>query len=169
MIDTNTFYYSDLARFNGSSFAETAYYHAGRLAIDTVHGDRLCYEDVPETVFEEFKNSDSPGRFYHNSIRGKYPFYSGDMTFTEPIQTLLSQVDERVAEIDAVVSSPNSDSLAVGLVGAQSDDDDATTSGARTYTVIADFDYLETAVDFLSSVSTEATSVSLHIHNDADE
>lgn len=45
------------------------------LEIGFVNGSRYRYSDVPESVFGNFKNADSAGKFVHANIRNKFDFF----------------------------------------------------------------------------------------------
>ena len=166
-----TFYYRRMADFESSSFAQAAYYNAGKLIIETVHGDILGYEAVPEEVFDGFESAESSGRFYHDKIRGKFPRIEHEILFFVPIEEFWSKVDVKKDEIAEARAQGTEDQWVKENLGENYEAGDYTLPNIKghRYTVIANFDSLETAVDFLSSAYTEATSVSLHVDNDADE
>ena len=167
-----TFYYRRMADFESSSFAQAAYYNAGKLIIETVHGDILGYEDVPEEVFNGFESAESSGRFYHDKIRGKFPRIEPGTLFFVPIEELWAKVDVKKDEIaEARAQGSTEDQWVKENLGENYEAGDYTLPNikGRRYTVIANFDSLEAAMAFLPSAYTEATSISLHIDNDADE
>lgn len=165
-----TFYYRRKADFEGSSFAQAAYYNYGKLIIETVHGDILGYEDVPEEVFDGFESAESSGRFYHDKIRGKFPRIEHGILFFVPIEEFWSKVDVKKDEIAEARAQGTEDQWVKENLGENYEAGDYTLPNikGRKYTVIADFDSLEKAFDFLSSADAGAASVSLHI-GDANE
>lgn len=47
-------------------------YDSGNLTIFFRDGGRYVYHNVPQEVFEQFKNSPSKGKFYNQYIKGRY-------------------------------------------------------------------------------------------------
>lgn len=57
-----------------SSFIKTIAYRDEQLFV-TMQNGTYCYYDVPESVFREFLAAQSKGKFFHERINGKYPYY----------------------------------------------------------------------------------------------
>lgn len=57
-----------------SSFIKSIAYRDEQLFV-TMQNGTYCYYDVPESVFKEFLAAPSKGKFFHERINGKYPYY----------------------------------------------------------------------------------------------
>lgn len=44
------------------------------LQVEFIAGSVYQYESVPETVFQDFLQASSHGRFFETEVKGKYPF-----------------------------------------------------------------------------------------------
>ena len=157
---TDTFYYSEKITPSDSSFADAVYYHGGGLLIETVHGDSLYYEDVPQETFDGLKAASSIGRYYHEDIRGKYPFSNRNDLFVAPIETLRAAVDERK---DALASAAESEITGNAVETELRQDYTAST---KRYSVYVTFDSLEKASTFLSYAEADSIAASLHVEGE---
>jgi hypothetical protein len=75
-IENVDFYYSEEIEIRESSWIYGAAFHScdgtlGFLSIRTDHKN-YYHQNVPVTVWESFKNSDSKGQFYNEELRGNY-------------------------------------------------------------------------------------------------
>lgn len=51
------------------------YEHKNRmLQVEFIEGQTYQYQNVPETVYEDFLNADSHCRFLDSEIKGRYPY-----------------------------------------------------------------------------------------------
>lgn len=66
---------------NSSWIREAAYYSCngvlGFFLLVTKTGKEYLFQDMPINVWKEFKNADSYGSFYNQSIRGRYRLKTG--------------------------------------------------------------------------------------------
>lgn len=46
---------------------------ARELIVEFANGTRYSYDEVPPDLFDHFLGADSPGRFFHQRIKGVYP------------------------------------------------------------------------------------------------
>lgn len=62
--------------FIGSSCIEQAYYDNVRhnLYILFTSGAEYKYDDVPKAVYDDLRESDSAGKYFHRNIRNNYKF-----------------------------------------------------------------------------------------------
>lgn len=58
--------------FKKSSSVQSCSHDGNHLTITFTSGHTYCYENVPENLHSDFKNADSPGKFFHSMINGKY-------------------------------------------------------------------------------------------------
>lgn len=58
-----------------STLIKSAQYDATTktLAVDLQTGDRYRYSDVPDSIARRFTRAESPGRFFNQEIRSKFP------------------------------------------------------------------------------------------------
>lgn len=76
IIESAEFYFSEKIETPESSWIYGAAFYScngtmGFLRINTDHNDYF-HQNVPISVWEEFKSSDSKGQFYNEELRGNY-------------------------------------------------------------------------------------------------
>lgn len=77
-------YYIDKAEVNSSSIDSLYYNKNGqRLWVKFVNGNIAGYAGVPVSVFNEFKNAPSVGRYYNNWVKGAYTGLNGDVDLVQ--------------------------------------------------------------------------------------
>lgn len=59
----------------GSSLIQNMEYKNNSLYLTLTNGSTYCYYNVPEYVYREMLAAPSKGRFYHERIRDRYPYY----------------------------------------------------------------------------------------------
>ena len=65
----------DMVPLNSTSISSAGYDEASEtLAIEFNSGKTYYYSEVPETVFEELKSAESPGKFFSTQIKDVYNF-----------------------------------------------------------------------------------------------
>lgn len=57
-----------------SSFVKSVEYQKGVLYLDLGSSGYYAYYNVPVEIFNELITTDSPGRYFHDKINGKYPY-----------------------------------------------------------------------------------------------
>lgn len=57
-----------------SSFVKSAEYQDGVLYLELGNSEYYAYYNVPDKIFNELIKTDSPGRYFHDKISGKYPY-----------------------------------------------------------------------------------------------
>ena len=59
-------------RFTNSSNLAGASWDNETLIIEFKRGGSYQYDDVPEEIYNELIEADSPGSYYHKNIKGQY-------------------------------------------------------------------------------------------------
>lgn len=74
---TNNFKFTSKEDLQRSSWIKKANYYScdgvvGYFSYETKTGKDYIYRNVPMKVWQGFKNSNSPGRFYNENIKGRF-------------------------------------------------------------------------------------------------